>query len=345
MHLPPNHEKEVINFADVIRSKNRLSRLPESIGHLTQLRVLLLHHNELIEVPDTLSLLTQLMELDLEHNKLTYLTPFIGRLKNLKILNVAHNRLVELPVQVAGLVQLEQLNVSHNHQLKTLPAEILQLPSLLRLRHDECHGLSLQETEMPVSVTPLPSLKELCARTIVMNSKNIDPAVLPSHLVPYLDSAKPCTACGQPYIETYVSRRRFVAKSDGLVPVEYRLCRSHWVDDEDRILYTFSQPPKSDAVKDYPRNLPTLSRDDKSSVAYHGMAPPSSPTPTSGSTGSATNGTANVINVCEDKKPPLFSSWRPQRLIRVMNRNHSGFLSAKSRLKRTGSPSNSHTSS
>ncbi len=50
-----------------------LTELPESLGQLTQLRLLRLHENRLKALPESLGNLTQLLLLDLQRNQLTAL--------------------------------------------------------------------------------------------------------------------------------------------------------------------------------------------------------------------------------------------------------------------------------
>ncbi|WP_205632821.1 leucine-rich repeat domain-containing protein [Chlorobaculum limnaeum] len=51
----------------------RLTELPESLGQLTQLRLLNLRENQLTSLPESLGKLTKLQSLDLSTNRLTSL--------------------------------------------------------------------------------------------------------------------------------------------------------------------------------------------------------------------------------------------------------------------------------
>lgn len=291
------------------RSHNSLTCLPDAIGSLQQLQLLNVAHNRLTEIPDTICHLARLTDLDVSHNNIRELTPFIGHLKKLRTLNASANQLDCLPVQIGGLVNLAALCVSHNSQLRNLPAEIMQLPYLRNISFSNC---PLSQTQS-LKHDP-PSLFEICARVAVTQlnwageHRNI-----PEHLVKYLDTAKPCTACGQPYFKEYVSRLRLAEKSENIVPIEYRLCSAHWSDDNDRVLYMFARPPASNIVRDYPRRLPSLDN----SVATHRAHLQISSSSTSNSVGGQQQ---------EDSNKAL---WKPQRFIKVMNRNCSGFLSSK----------------
>ncbi|KAI7852193.1 hypothetical protein BDC45DRAFT_513669 [Circinella umbellata] len=234
-------------------SRNHLTHLPESIGSLVNLTVLQLAHNRLIEIPDTVCGLVNLIEFDLGHNQLTQLTPYIGYLKKVTHLNLNHNHhLSELPIEIGGMKNLSSLSVLHCPQITMLPAEMLQLPNLRRIKiasannrnnnnnNNDRNGNN-NNTDHHFYLTDdlqhnPPSLREICARKNLKAAAYYFPHVRP----------KPCTACGEPYFESYVSRRRLIERSDSvLVVFEYRLCSAHWTDDDDRMRYVFNHTPPS----------------------------------------------------------------------------------------------------
>ncbi|KAI9489417.1 hypothetical protein BDB00DRAFT_747387, partial [Zychaea mexicana] len=224
-------------------SRNHLTHLPDAIGSLINLTTLQLAHNQLVEIPDTICGLINLTDLDLGHNRLTRVSPHIGHLKKLAHLNLNHNRsLSELPIEVGGLESLASLSVLHCPEINMLPAELLQLPNLRRLKiasvSKKDNNNATSEEEQLHIMNDLkhdpPSLLEICARRNIKEAAYYLPHVQP----------KPCTACGKPYFQSYVSRRRLVERPDlTLVMFEYRLCSAHWTDDDDRMRYIFSQSP------------------------------------------------------------------------------------------------------
>src|SRR3712207_579310 len=68
-----------------------LTEVPESLGHLTWLRVLSLSSNRLTEVPGFIGLLTELRELDLGDNDISRLPAFVGQLTQLRKLHLDRN--------------------------------------------------------------------------------------------------------------------------------------------------------------------------------------------------------------------------------------------------------------
>ncbi|WP_293352870.1 MULTISPECIES: COR domain-containing protein [unclassified Microcoleus] len=99
-------------FLDLMGLK--LTKLPEAIASLTQLRTLWLENNQLKELPEALASLTQLQELWLEYNQLTKLPDTIGSLTQLQELCLYNNELRELPEAIASLTQLQKLNLNNN---------------------------------------------------------------------------------------------------------------------------------------------------------------------------------------------------------------------------------------
>lgn len=229
-------------FAAFFRSHNQLERLPDVIGELSNLEYLSLADNALSTLPDALSRLTSLAELDVSHNTLTDLAPVCHPHSSdtkLHVLRASHNHLLTLTVDIVHLTQLATLDVSDN-PLRILPAELAQLPYLRRLTVDRCPLVN--RVEHTTRHSP-PSLLETCGR-LLLRDRNADDRIrrLPHHLAAFIASAKPCTACHAPYIQTYIKRGRWLEKPDVIVPLEYRLCSPHWDHEDDRLLFMFAQP-------------------------------------------------------------------------------------------------------
>ncbi|ORY93241.1 hypothetical protein BCR43DRAFT_507662 [Syncephalastrum racemosum] len=232
-------------------SGNYLTQLPDAIGSLQRLEVLHLQHNQLRSLPDTLGYLTHLKELDVSYNKLQSVTPYIGHLRHLETFQLLGNALLtQLPTTLGNLARLVTLSVANCPALESLPAEILGLNALRHLRVAESHALQAPIEAMNLAHTP-PSLVELCARRLY-------PEVIPAPAFRSRHHAQPCSACGKPYFESFVSRSRLVEKAEVIVRVEYRLCSAHWNTEDDRLLYTFSAAPPPTHIKYPPLPLPPL---------------------------------------------------------------------------------------
>ena len=91
-----------------------MSKLPESIGNLTQLESLDIRGNQLTKLPESIGNLTQLNELDLSGQKLTELPESIGNLTRLNSLNLDGNQLTDLPISIGNLSNLRHLSIGNN---------------------------------------------------------------------------------------------------------------------------------------------------------------------------------------------------------------------------------------
>ena len=132
-----------------------LTRLPEVIEYLDQLKTLILRYNQLVHLPDWLGVLKSLEELNINVNNLNKLPESIGMLSSLRELYLWKNELTYLPNTIGQLISLETLNLRLN-QLKTLPDSIENLSSLRELDlHDN------QLIKIPESLKQLSSLEKL----------------------------------------------------------------------------------------------------------------------------------------------------------------------------------------
>ena len=100
-----------------------LTKLPEAIKHLTNLKKLTLRYNQITELPDWIESLLALESLNLNINNINKLPATIGSLLNLKELLLWKNELQDLPNSICFLQSLEHLNLRLN-QLKLLPHDL-----------------------------------------------------------------------------------------------------------------------------------------------------------------------------------------------------------------------------
>ena len=106
-----------------------LTELPQSLGQLAHLELLIVWGNQLTALPESLGQLAQLQTLDVSKNKLRALPESLGQLAHLELLIVWGNQLTALPESLGQLAQLRTLDASNN-QLRALPESLGQLAHL-----------------------------------------------------------------------------------------------------------------------------------------------------------------------------------------------------------------------
>ena len=132
-----------------------LMAVPESLGQLTNLRVLWLHDNQLRALPESLGQLTNLQALWLQNNQLTAVPESLGQLTKLQALGLADNRLTEAPESLGQLTNLQALYL-HGNQLTAVPESLGQLTNLQELWLG-----NNQLTALPESLGQLTNLRVL----------------------------------------------------------------------------------------------------------------------------------------------------------------------------------------
>ena len=278
-HLISGTLKQGQHLRGVNLSFNHLTLLPEiDVRSLTNLCFLDLSCNQLIQVPSALSSLSCLVDLKLSRNRLTSLPDTLfSSLARLEALDLALNRISALPQSVSCLTSLITLRVDGN-PLTTLPFGLSKLKFLRHFSFDGCPLLQPQQqqqqqqpqdhndtpdtpdtppqtvpvdvvaTEGEPSAPKVPTLKELAARVLVRCSIPVTEECAPKELVSYLASSSTCSFCSGPYFDHHVKGIRFLVRSGTTIPMEYRLCCSHWKDENDRILALFRPAPPTSPI-------------------------------------------------------------------------------------------------
>ncbi|KAI9299574.1 hypothetical protein BJ944DRAFT_253740 [Cunninghamella echinulata] len=331
----------------VYEYNNQLESVPETIGQLKQLEVLILAKNRLQNLPDSIQYLTRLIELDVSHNQLKEIKS-LGNFASLSTLLMSNNLLESLPSDINGMKQITTIDLSNN-PLKVLPAEIIRLSHLRRLKLEACQSLLDIDPDNAIEYNAThdpPSLLEICSRKIMSSSssnKNKKASIiqqkanimklLPEHLLAYLGSAKICSSCHGPYFESYVLRGRLIEKNDAWIPLEYRLCSAHWSDEKDRLLNLFHQET-SHHQDDLKNNILFIHK----LLGYHqledneevDMKLLSSRRMSFIDNNNIMDDLDTVTTTTTTTTGKLSSFVRhPQRLQKVMNRNPSSFLFSK----------------
>ncbi len=109
-----------------------IDNLPESIGDISSLEILIISGTSIKELPNSIGKLLNLTTLLVYRNRLTVIPGAIGNLKNLTSLNFQENRITSLPKEIGGLFRLKNLHLQQN-KLERLPTEIIYLNKLEKL--------------------------------------------------------------------------------------------------------------------------------------------------------------------------------------------------------------------
>ncbi|GAV59713.1 LRR_1 domain-containing protein/LRR_4 domain-containing protein [Cephalotus follicularis] len=138
---------------------NKLSKLPDNIGfELVNLKKLSINSNKVVILPESITHLTSLRILDARLNCLRSLPEELESLINLEVLNVSQNfqYLDALPYSIGLLISLVELDVSYN-KINALPDSIGCLKKLQKLRVE---GNPLVSPPMEVVEQSLHAVKE-----------------------------------------------------------------------------------------------------------------------------------------------------------------------------------------
>ena len=125
-----------------ISKRQHLQRLPEEVGRLPKLRMLLLCQNNVDRLPESLARTNALCVLDLRLNNLQNFPEHVCSIRSLKQLFLSGNEICEIPDAVGDLSHLEVLRIANN-RLFRLPDSIGNLRRLhtLSLRQNQLHRL------------------------------------------------------------------------------------------------------------------------------------------------------------------------------------------------------------
>jgi internalin A len=111
---------------------NQLTKFPDAVLQLTNLKILSLVKNQITSIPEAISQLSNLTQLDLSNNQITSIPEELGQLSNLTWLDLSNNQITSIPEAIAQLSNLTRLRLSDN-QITQIPDAIAQLSNLTEL--------------------------------------------------------------------------------------------------------------------------------------------------------------------------------------------------------------------
>ena len=141
-----------------------LTKIPEEVFQLKQIKVLKLRHNKIKIIPDSIVNLSNLSELDLSSNQLTKLPEYLGNLSNLTKLYLWGNKISNVPESLGNLSNLTTLFLGQN-KLTHLPDFIGNLSNLTTL-----HLSSNQLRHLPELLGNLSNLTTLYLENNQLNN-------------------------------------------------------------------------------------------------------------------------------------------------------------------------------
>ena len=159
----PQSIGRLVNLEELRLADNKIKELPQGIGNLSKLTTLNLAMNNFKVFPKEIFKLTNLTSLNLEYNQLTTLPSEIGKLTKLTelilggdIYGSMNNKFQALPTEIGQLLNLKLLNLSGS-ELTSIPKEIGQL-KMLGYLNLEVNNLN----SLPVEMKKLTNLHTLC---------------------------------------------------------------------------------------------------------------------------------------------------------------------------------------
>ncbi|XP_077469726.1 leucine-rich repeat-containing protein 47 [Stigmatopora argus] len=185
----------LLNYLEVSQCPS-LTEIHEDIQHLANLQSLILCRNKIARIPVTIGSLKSLKVLDLSSNNLDFLSDGITQLRELTTLNVSCNRLEVLPDGLINCVKLSTINMSKN-RIESFPSDFyserLDLLSnlmasdnaIVELSRDvnKLTGLKALDLsnnrlrEIPSNLSECPKLKEINFKGNKLNDKRLEKMV------------------------------------------------------------------------------------------------------------------------------------------------------------------------
>lgn len=151
--------KEIETFTNLLHldlTYTNIRDLPDCLGKLTSLQVLIGRGNLLSQFPPCIFKLTDLRHLNLSNNKIKQVPIKISEFQELKTLILGNNLINSLPQEFADLVSLKQLDLKHN-KLTHYPDALYNLFSIESMTLE-----GNQITYIDNNINQLSTLNSLC---------------------------------------------------------------------------------------------------------------------------------------------------------------------------------------
>ncbi|KAI8081429.1 uncharacterized protein BX664DRAFT_388415 [Halteromyces radiatus] len=273
----PTTLNQLIHLRHLNLAYNHFTHVPSALFHLGKLTTLNISHNTLLNnISSLLSNAVRLTTLDVSYTDIESLPAELACLLTIRIdhcprlishnsnfLHVLHHdppsllelcsrQLMTQPTYHTALTIYLQRQTQQHEQHNTFVLTsngntifanwksiikrkfnrtTLPLTTKRQILHSSSTSTSSSSSSSSISPTTIRSFnKDISA---ILN--------LPSHLWDYMMRAHPCSFCGKPYVQDYVTRYRIIQRLDEtLLPVHYHLCCAHWSNESDRLLSLFS---------------------------------------------------------------------------------------------------------
>jgi Leucine-rich repeat (LRR) protein len=146
-------------------TKNRLTKLPESIGGCCRLDSLYADNNRIQEIHFTYEQLLELRLVNLAHNEMCALDPSIGCCSSLEILHLHYNHLITLPYTIGLLTKLTRLTL-HDNPSVGIPKQVLSAGidvavDFLKKMLDANEKKQIWLNNMHLYTVPLPNVSQV----------------------------------------------------------------------------------------------------------------------------------------------------------------------------------------
>lgn len=161
--LPEVHNFHLLERLSV--TKNRLTKLPSSIGSCSRLKSLYADNNRIQQLMFTFEQLTDLQLLNIAHNEISAVHSSIGCCLSLEVLHLHYNHLITLPYTVGLLSNLSRLTI-HDNPSVSVPKQVIAAGTdiavdFLKKMLDANESKQIWLNNMHLITVPLPNVSQV----------------------------------------------------------------------------------------------------------------------------------------------------------------------------------------